>query len=208
VRASYDALAAEYSARLFAELDGKPADRALLEELAARAAGPVLDLGCGPGHVTRYLAEHGADARGVDLSPAMVAEARRLSPELTFDAVDMRELPFDDDAFAAVVAFYSLIHFEDDEFVTACTEVARVLAPGGIFLASFHRGSRVEHFEELWGYAVDLDFRFFEPDEVSALLERTGFEVERVVEREPYEGVEVATRRFYVLSINYFFGTS
>ncbi len=55
MRASYDTLAAEYSARLFAELERKPVDRALLDEIAARASGAVVDLGCGPGHVTRYL---------------------------------------------------------------------------------------------------------------------------------------------------------
>ncbi len=130
----------------------------------------------------------------------MVAEGRRLNPELAFDVADQRKLPFDDGVFAAAVAFYSFIHFADDEFVTASTEVARVVAPGGIFLASFHRGSSIEHFDELWSRAVDLDFRFFEPDEVSALLEKSGFAVERVVEREPYEGVEVATKRFYAVA--------
>lgn len=96
VRESYDNLASEYAARLSHELDGKPMDRALLEEIAARAKGVVCDLGCGPGHVTRFLAEHGASVCGIDLSPRMVDVARRLNPGLRFEVADMRDLAFDD----------------------------------------------------------------------------------------------------------------
>jgi SAM-dependent methyltransferase len=42
-----------------------------------RGAGAVCDLGCGPGHVGRYLHDRGVEVRGVDLSPRMVEEARR-----------------------------------------------------------------------------------------------------------------------------------
>ena len=48
-----------------------------------RALGPVLDVGCGPGTVTAHLAELGVDVSGVDLSPRMVAHARRRHPALT-----------------------------------------------------------------------------------------------------------------------------
>ena len=41
----------------------------------------MIEVGCGPGHVTAYLAEAGADATGLDLSPGMVAEARRRFPD-------------------------------------------------------------------------------------------------------------------------------
>ncbi len=66
MRASYDRLAARYADELGAELDGKPLDRWLLERVARDARGPVLDAGCGPGHVTGFLADHGADARGAE----------------------------------------------------------------------------------------------------------------------------------------------
>ena len=74
VRASYDAVAERYADQLVDELiDGQPFERWLLDRVAAHAdGGPVVEVGCGPGHVTAYLAEAGADATGIDLSPGMV----------------------------------------------------------------------------------------------------------------------------------------
>ena len=67
---SYDRVADEYVRRIFDELRHKPLDRQLLDRFAAsvRDVGPACDLGCGPGHVARYLHEHGVQVCGVDLS--------------------------------------------------------------------------------------------------------------------------------------------
>src|SRR5438034_5027380 len=60
-QSSYDRIAEEYANRISGELDHKPLDRMLLDEFAARfkGAGRVCDLGCGPGHVARYLHDRG-----------------------------------------------------------------------------------------------------------------------------------------------------
>lgn len=75
VMAAYDAVVDEYVQAFFDELSRKPFDRRLLEVLAARLAGRglVCDVGCGPGHVGRYLADRGVAIFGLDLSPAMVS---------------------------------------------------------------------------------------------------------------------------------------
>ncbi|MGO8687140.1 MAG: class I SAM-dependent DNA methyltransferase [Candidatus Dormibacteria bacterium] len=200
VRSSYDRLAAEYCAHIFDELDGKPIDRALLDEVARRSPGPICDLGCGPGHVARHLADRGAEVCGVDLSPGMIGEARRLNPGLSFEVGDMRSLAFPDGSLGGVVAMYSLIHLEREEIAAVAAEVRRVLAPQAVFLGGFHRGSEVRRVEELWGQPVDLDFHFYEPEEITAAF-HDALTVERVVERDPYPGVEVETRRFYVVAV-------
>ncbi len=201
IRESYDRVTREYSEHVFGELAGKPLDRALLQEVARCADGLVCDLGCGPGHVTRHLHEGGAHVVGIDLSPGMVAEARRLTPGLRFEVGDMLGLSWADGAFAAVVAMYSLIHCTPAALPIAAGEIHRVLRPGGLLLAGFHRGDEVRHSDAWWGHPVSLDFCFHEPEPISRLLESAGFEVKRVVERDPYPGVEVETRRFYVLAV-------
>src|SRR4051812_17665729 len=115
LRASYDSVAAAYVEHIYDELAQKPLDRHLLNRFAeeVRDRGVVGDLGCGPGHVSRYLHEHGMRTVGVDLSPEMVGWASRLNPGLEFRVGDMRSLDFADGALAGIVAFYSIIHFDD-----------------------------------------------------------------------------------------------
>jgi predicted TPR repeat methyltransferase len=61
VREDYDRLAEEYARRLFDELQHKPFDCELLNRFATevRGRGDVCDMGCGPGHVARYLRDAG-----------------------------------------------------------------------------------------------------------------------------------------------------
>lgn len=65
-------------------------------------------------------------------------------------------------------------------------------------LASVHRGSERLHVEDLWGVDVNLDFNFFQPDEIRRELIEEDLAVERIVERAPYPGFEVETELFCV----------
>src|SRR6185295_777083 len=148
---------------IFDELKDKPFDCQLLDEVVAQAAGgAICDLGCGPGHVARYLHERGANVVGVDLSPAMIERARALTPGVRFEVGDMRALDVPDGAWQSIVAMYSIIHIAPESLAEAFREMRRVLAPGGSLLASFHIGSEIFHRDEWWGHAVDVDFYFLE----------------------------------------------
>ena len=206
-RASYDAVAGAYAEAMSDELRRKPLDRALLAAFAeqVRAAAPdtarVWDVGCGPGHVTAFLAGLGLRAAGVDLSHGMVAQARKRHPDLEFSTGSMTALPAPDACWDGLVSFYSLIHMIDDADVrTALAEFRRVLADGGLLLLAVHAGQEVRHSAEWFGAAVDVSFRFFDPGWLSAELGRAGFAVEALTRRQPYPGAEVATERAYFLA--------
>ena len=81
IRESYDRLAEEYARRIANELEHKPLERELLDRFARTTTGrgEICDLGCGPGHVARYLHDAGASVFGLDLSPGMIEQARKLS---------------------------------------------------------------------------------------------------------------------------------
>ncbi len=200
LRDSYDRLAATYAAELGHELEGKPLDRWLLERVAREARGPVLDVGCGPGHVTAFLAAHGADARGLDLSPGMIAVARARAPGREFAVGDLRALPHADGTLGAVVAMYALCHLAREQLAAAVAELARVVAPGGLLLLAVHAGDERLHPEELWGIPIDVDWIFHDPDLVFAAVAAAGLTpLERLV-RWPYDGAEHASRRAYLLA--------
>ena len=201
-RESYDELAATYTECIFSELAGKPLDRHLLNRFAedVRGHGLVADLGCGPGHVARYLHDQGVRMLGIDLSPRMIDSARQRSPDIEFRVGDMRALDLPDGALTGIVAFYSLIHIGEPEMGATLRELRRVLAPGGLLLVAFHVGEETVHRDELWGHTVSLDFRFLMPSPLVARLIEAGFVVLERVEREPYPEVEHPSRRCYLLA--------
>jgi SAM-dependent methyltransferase len=202
VRESYDSAARAYAEHLAAELDRKPLDRHLLNRFAeeVRGSGLVADLGCGPGHVARYLDVQGVRMVGIDLSPEMTRVAKELYPGIDFRVGDMTALDLSDASLAGVIAFYAIVHFRPDELGPIFREMRRVLSPGGLALLAFHIGEEVVHVDDLFGAPVSLDFRFHVPERVIEALESARFTVMERIERQPYEGAEYPSRRCYILA--------
>jgi SAM-dependent methyltransferase len=172
-------VADEYVLRIFDELQHKPLDRQLLDRFAAgvRDVGPACDMGCGPGHVARYLHERGVRICGIDLSLAMIERAQHLTPGIKFRQGDMLALDTPDGTWAGIAAFYSIIHIPRGDMPQALGELHRVLRPGGLLLLAFHIGDEAIHLDEWWGHKVCIDFFFFRPEEVAERLQAAGFEV-------------------------------
>lgn len=104
----------------------------LREELHLRGNERVLDAGCGPGLVTRYLAAYAHALVGVDATPAMLTKAREVTAgfeQVSFVEGLMEALPFETGFFDAVVTRYTLHHVIDPEVVVR--ELVRVCRVGG-----------------------------------------------------------------------------
>ncbi len=200
VRESYDAVAAEYAAKFLSELDHKPLDRALLAYFAEQTSGKIIDVGCGPGQVARFLSGRGADVEGLDFSPAMIDEARRRHPGMKFRVADMARLPFADGELAGIAAFYAIVNTPPDELIGPLREFRRVLRAGGLAILSFHIGTETRHLDEFLGKPVSIDFFFFPRELVEARLVEAGFTIEARLEREPIKDVEYPSRRAYLIA--------
>ena len=103
---------------------------------AAPAGARVLEVGCGPGHLSIRLARHGFDVSGLDLDPAMIARAQANAdrpgnsdqPRPSFLVDDVAALAFPDRSFDLVVSALSMHHWADP--TAGLTEIGRVLRPG------------------------------------------------------------------------------
>jgi len=202
IRESYDRLAEEYARRISGELQHKPLDRALLDRFAkqTRERGEVCDMGCGPGHVARYLRDAGASVFGLDLSPRMLDQAQKLNPDIPFREGNMLALNIPEGTLAGVAAFYAIVNIPRQSLPAVFREIRRVLQPGGLLLLAFHTGDEVLHEDELWGQKISMDFLLLPPAEIKLDLEAAGFAIQEVIEREPYPDVEYPSRRAYIFA--------
>jgi SAM-dependent methyltransferase len=203
-RDSYDAMAVEYADMVSSDLDGRPLDRALLvvfaELVRGNGNGLVADVGCGPGRVTILLDRLGLDAFGIDLSPGMVALARRTYPELRFEVGSMLALDLPDASLGGLLAYYSIIHIPWGRRPEVFAEFHRVLAPGGYLMLVFQVGDDRGHRDEAFGKPVALDWYRQQPDEVAPLLRDAGLDLWATVVRES-DGTE-KTPQGYVMARN------
>ena len=94
----------------------------------------ALDVGCGTGHHLRILVDRGYDAVGVDGSQDMLDEARRSLPDAALHEADVAHLPFPPTSFDLALCIEVLRYLPDPD--RCITEIARVLRPGGVCLAT------------------------------------------------------------------------
>jgi SAM-dependent methyltransferase len=94
---------------------------------------PVLEAGCGPGHVVYYLRQRGYAALGLDYAPEALLPTRAQFPDLPLHLGDVHHLPYAANSFGAYLSFGVVEHFEQGP-TDALREAFRVLKPKGILV--------------------------------------------------------------------------
>ncbi|MFG1929307.1 class I SAM-dependent methyltransferase [Mycobacterium sp. NPDC048908] len=193
-RSSYDTDASGYAEKVRGLLGDNPYLRVSLELFAELVrdggGGPVADVGCGPGYVTRYLNDAGVEAFGIDLSPEMIAIARRDHPGLRFEVGTMTDLDLADNSVAGVLAFWSVIHVPDDAVPGVFEQFCRVLRPGGPLLVGFHVGDETQHTSKGYtGRPINVNSYHRPPSRVADWLRDAGFTIEAELVLRPDEEV-------------------
>jgi SAM-dependent methyltransferase len=180
VRASYDRVAGTYVELGLGDLTPRPWLRAGLAAFAesVRALGPVLDVGCGPGTVTAHLAGLGLDVSGVDLSPEMVAHARRRYPHLRFEVASATALDLAPASLGGVLGWWSLFNLPRDVLPAVLAAFATALVPGGQALIGTHVGNGdVQRSEAYRGVPVSWTTHLWQPEQLAELLAAAGLQV-------------------------------
>lgn len=186
-RAGYDTVAAQYAARLPDVSFEAGVDLAMIEQfvdqLPSRAR--VLDAGCGTGRVLEHLHERESSLRlvGIDLSSGMLAEAARRTVPTALVGADLAALPFDQDVFDGVLAWYSIIHVPSGALAAAVAEMARVLRPGGALLLGFHAGTGERTTTSAYGQPVELTSFLHLTTGVATAARAAGLDVDTVLDR-------------------------
>jgi SAM-dependent methyltransferase len=125
----------------------RPVEVMLLVRYKAELSGRVLELGCGGGRVTGYLAEIATSAHGIDISPEMVDYCRRTYPNATFSEGDLRDVGrMGPGSFDAVVAPNNILDvLGDAERREVLDGIHQLLSPGGLLIMSSHNLANAPH---------------------------------------------------------------
>lgn len=189
-RRFYDAVAPSYAELIPDTRYESAVDLAMIRdfvELLGEGPKAVLDAGCGTGRMIGHL--RGLDPTitptGVDLSPAMLAEAAASHPDVELIEAAMHDLPFEDERFDGILAWYSIIHTAPLDLDRVFAEFDRVLRPGAIALVGFQSGVGERTAQGAYGHDVELHAFLHDAADVGQRLERTGFTVDTRLERGP-----------------------
>jgi SAM-dependent methyltransferase len=117
-----------------AEPHNRPLFEAVLDAAGVGEGTRVLDVGCGTGLTLVLAAGRGAEPAGLDVTPELLAIARERLPGADLREGDMETLPWEDEAFDAVVGVNAFQFAGDPR--GALAEAARVVRPGGRVVAS------------------------------------------------------------------------
>lgn len=148
---------------------------------------PVVEAGCGPGHVVAALRAHGYEAIGIELEAEVVARARAKHPDLDLRVGDVRRLDFADGSIGCYLSLGVLEHFVEGP-LEILREARRLLAPTGVALISVPylndlRRRHREKVDEMPPDGASFHQYYFGVAELTALAERAGMSI---VEYRPY----------------------
>jgi ubiquinone/menaquinone biosynthesis C-methylase UbiE len=204
-RGVYDEAASRYVEFVGTEISSAtegPIDRALLaafiELIKRQTVVRVADVGCGPGRVAAFMAEHGLEVVGVDVSQAMLAVARNAHRHIRFEEGQLDALPIESEVLAAAVCWYSIIYTPPNRLAEAFGELKRVLMPGGYALLAFQAEGEPVHRTDAHGTHLPLISYRHSVQEVAAYLDDTGFRIHTTVLRAPELEHETTSQGFVI----------
>jgi SAM-dependent methyltransferase len=177
---TYDTIAADYcrKTRGDAEVLGWEEDyiRRLIEYIG-KPNPVVLDVGCADGRHCLLIDRNGGKAVGIDLSDAMLLEARAHYAAGDYRKMDMRALAFGAGSFDGIWSSGSIYHVAKADVGTVIREFGRVLKPGGVVAVNFKLGTGegMEENPRSYGGAPRY-FAYYTKRELGGLFNDTGFE--------------------------------
>jgi ubiquinone/menaquinone biosynthesis C-methylase UbiE len=184
---AYNKTAATYTKLYFDDLS----DATLFDEFLSLLpkGSRVLDIGCGPGNVTKYMAEKGYEAEGIDLSSEMIKIARSKVPDLKFTEMDMRKLTYHPDSFDGLLVSYSLIHVPSVDADKTIAGFKRIVKPGGFIQILVQKGEKDFMTADTFQAGQRVFLNLHTLTSMRELLTENGFEIIKLEEKKtPYAG--------------------
>jgi len=148
--------------------------------------GRILDVGCGPGKDSHYIASEGFEVVGVDLSEEMIRIAKKNFPRIDFRIMDMRELSFEPNSFDGIFVAFSFIHLPKKGVSGVLIKLYELLKGGGSIYIAVQEDESKEVFSPTPLKPDEKIFlNLFSTEEIKFLIKRAGFSIIAEYKRKP-----------------------
>jgi SAM-dependent methyltransferase len=173
-------------------IGGREATAHVVAKLGLDPEAHVLDVGCGIGGATRFIASQvGCRVTGIDLTPEFVEVARRLTEltgldgKIAFEVASALDMPFEDGAFDAAITLHVAMNIPERAALYA--EIARVMKPGAAFCIYdvMKAGAGELAYPVPWAETPETS-HLTSAEEMRGLLDTAGFEVGEVEDRSDF----------------------
>jgi cyclopropane fatty-acyl-phospholipid synthase-like methyltransferase len=139
----------------------------------------ILDLGCGPGLLSKYYSDHGYDVTGLDFSENMVRAASARCPKCKFVIKNAIDLDADDGEFDGVVAFHLIQFFDKAQIVELFKRISGSLVDGGKFLLIFTNTCHPESGCNINNTGLTEYWNRWQLEDIAPLFGKTGLKIEK-----------------------------
>ncbi len=146
--------------------------------------GRILDVGCGPGNITRYLLTKRPDFQidGIDIAPNMIRLAAENNPGAHFSVMDSREISGLNKKYDGIVCGFCLPYLSGEECQTFIEDAQQLLTDNGLIYLSFVAGNSSQSGYQTGSSGDRIYFYYHTRDAIAAMLKTNGFEEKRVFE--------------------------
>ena len=148
-----------------------------------RKGSKILDIGCGTGHVARYLSKKGFNVVGVDLSERMLVTAKQKSPQSDFYLMDVREIKFKPQSYDAVLCLFVLNHVDHKEAKKVIGKMSKILRKKGHLFIAVPEGEGEEVVPEPLNPRHKMYFSYYQKEFLKKELEKNGLKLLGVEDR-------------------------
>lgn len=171
---SYDDTASEYY-RVVSKFELLPEIKKFSKKVIKN--GRILDLGCGPGHHSKYFSTHNFKVTGIDLSSEMIKLAKSEFAGLDFRVMDILDLDFAENSFDGVWASASLLHVNKNQLELILIKIKEILINDGILYISLKEGKGSELFNDIRYGGVEKFYVYYKFQEIKNILYSVGLDI-------------------------------
>ncbi len=173
-RTSYNQYASQFVQHFERSLDTTELDQ-FLKMIPKR--GIILDAGCGSARDSAYMIEQGYRAQGIDLSEGLLAEAKKLHPEVPTQIMSLTDMKFAPASFDGVWTKATFVHLNRTDIPKVLKDFYTFLKPNGALFIRTKEGKGEGSQPVSFDQNVTRWFTFFRLEELTKMIEAAGFQV-------------------------------